>query len=198
MNGAGRPMAQGRSCRLALALRFSLAAAMLLGITAAIFAARSGSAMANVAADAPRLLAPAAPVAQDQITDQIVRFAMNALLVPLLDDHEPPQWTDVALQHFCGPGTRVEINGHPLVPGTAIPAGAFVVRWHIDQCWPLDYAAFELSGSVELLVFHEDTGLSAIVSAQRLRIATTKGSGHLGAPFAAMMALGGAGSLQAP
>lgn len=43
MNGAGRPMAQGRSCRLALALRFSLAAAMLLGITAAIFAARSVS-----------------------------------------------------------------------------------------------------------------------------------------------------------
>lgn len=42
-------------------------------------------------------------------------------------DALPPQWTDVALQHFCGPGTRVEINGHPLVPGTAIPAGAFVV-----------------------------------------------------------------------
>lgn len=42
-------------------------------------------------------------------------------------DALPPQWTDVALQHFCGPGTRVEVNGHPLVPGTAIPAGAFVV-----------------------------------------------------------------------
>ena len=129
MNGAGRPMAPGRSCRLALALRFSLAAAMLLCITAAIFAARSGSAMANVAEDAPRLLTPAAPVAQDPITGQFVRFAMNALLVPLLDDHEPPQRTDVALQHFCGPGTRVEINGHPLLPGTWRPRSSAACRY---------------------------------------------------------------------
>lgn len=70
-------------------------------------------------------------------------------------------------------------------------ATACTVRWYTDQCWPLDYSAFELSGVVDLVVHHEDTGLSSIVSAQRLRIATTKGSGSLAAPFAAAMALGG-------
>ena len=92
------------------------------------------------------------------ITSQFQRRALNALLVPLLDDDEPPQWTEVALRFFCGPDTRVRINGQPLVPGITIPATAFTVRWNFDRCWPLDYASSELSGVVDLGVFHEDAG----------------------------------------
>jgi hypothetical protein len=191
-NDATQPMTPERRGWRALALRYAIAAAMLLGTAAAIFATREGPVIPSVAKNAPIQLASAAPVEQEPITGQFVRFALNALLVPLLDDHKPPQWTDVALHHFCGPRTYVEVNGLPLVPATIIPAGAFHVRWYIDQCWPLGYSAFELSGTVDLLVSHEDAGLSAIVNAQGLRIAAAKGAARLSAPFPATMALGGA------
>lgn len=182
-----------RSAHRKVVLRCSVAAVALLGIATAIFAARDGLVVSSAASPVLPLRTALAPIAEDPITGQFSRRALNALLVTLLDDHDPPQWSDLALSHSCGPATRVEVNGQPLVPGATIPANAFTVRWHIDQCWPLDYAAFELSGSVDLLVFHEDTGLSAIVSAQHLRISTAKGSGQLSAPFAASMAIGESG-----
>lgn len=122
-------------------------------------------------------------------TAMFTRFALNALLVPLLDDSEPAQWTDVALAHFCGPATRVTVDGRPLMPGAEVPARSFMLRWQIDQCWPMDYASFELSGTVDLHVFHEDGSLSAVVDATRLRVAGPRGSGRPAAPFAAWMAL---------
>jgi hypothetical protein len=117
------------------------------------------------------------------------RFALNALLVPLLDDDEPPRWTDVALNSFCGPATRVEIDGKPLVPGVRIPATAFAVRWDMDSCKPLCRSSVELSGVVELLVFHEDNGLSAVVTADRLMVSSAAGTSRLEARFGASMLL---------
>lgn len=187
-----------RIARHKLVIRGAVAATALLGIATGLYAARGAMVTAGVAAPAYGMRPALEAGAADPITGPFSRFALNALLVPLLDDNDPPQWTDVALHHFCGPATRVEINGQPLVPGTAVPATAFTVRWHIDQCWPLDYGAFELSGHVDLLVFHEDTGLSAVVSAQRLRISTAKGSGQMSAPFAASMATGVSGLQQGP
>lgn len=172
-----------------LAMRYAVATATLLGITVAGLAARSELAEDRVAAPFPAPHAMPGPHLQHPITGQFQRHALNALLVPLLDDDEPPRWTDVALRYFCGPATRVEIDGQPLVPGVVIPATPFTVRWHIDQCWPLAYDAFELSGSVDLRVQQEGSGLSAIVSAQRLRIATAKGSSSVGAPFAATISM---------
>jgi hypothetical protein len=125
----------------------------------------------------------------DAAKREFSRFALNALLVPLLDDSEPPRWTDVALRHFCGPQTHVEIDGVPLVPDTTIPASAFTVHWTIDRCWPLNYSAVELSGAVELQVFHEDRGLGAIVNAQRLRVLGARGASRFDVPFAAAMQL---------
>jgi len=93
------------------------------------------------------------------------------------------------VNHFCGPATQVEIDGKPLVPGARIPATAFTVRWNIDHCRPLDFASVELSGIVELQVFHEDTGLSAIVSAERLTVASEKRTSRFDAPFTASMSL---------
>lgn len=137
---------------------------------------------------------PASQVAVTRPVDEAAikrlrSFALNAFLVTLIDDHEPPHWTDVALHYFCGPETRVEVDGKPMVPGAPVPATAFTVRWTMDQCWPLDADAFDASGVVELLVFHEDTGLSAIVDAGQLQIRGTKGSYLPSAPFPASMSL---------
>jgi hypothetical protein len=167
----------------------SAVAVMLVGTTLGLVAAREGvTAVPNVP-PVPQAHAVPITAADGAAKREFSRFTLNALLVPLLDDSEPPRWTDVALRHFCGPQTRVEIDGRPLVPGMTIPATAFTVRWTIDQCWPLDYSAFELSGAVELQVFHEDTGLSAIVSAQGLRVLGTRGASRFDRPFAAAMQL---------
>jgi hypothetical protein len=175
--------------RRKLMLACAGAAFALASNTIGFSAARGGFAAAGVAAPAPQAQAVVAPRVESPITGQFTRFALNALLVPLFDDHVRPHWTDAGIHHFCGPTTRVEVNGSPLLPGAGIPATAFTVRWHIDQCWPLGYADFELSGSVELQVFHEDDGLSAIVDARRLRVSTSKGSSHVAAPFTASLSL---------
>jgi len=176
-----------RSVRLRLGA--SATAALLVGTTLWLVVAPEG--VTAVPATAPALHAHSlAIVASDDATKrEFSRFSLNALLVPLLDDSEPPRWTDVALRHFCGPQTHVEIDGRPLVPGTTIPATAFTVHWTIDRCWPLDYSAVELSGAVKLQVFHEDSGLSAIVDAQRLRVLGARGASRFDVPFAVAMQL---------
>lgn len=167
--------------------RLSVAVVALATVCLGVFSATEGFTAVGLTVPAPNAPVVAAVGSDDPITGDFSRFALNALLVPLLDDAEPPRWTDVGLNLFCGPATRVEVNGKPLVPGTQIPATAFTVRWHMDQCFPMDYSAVELSGTVELLVFHEDTGLSAVVSADRLRVSSAKGTSRLSAPFAASM-----------
>lgn len=118
----------------------------------------------------------------------LYRFALNALLVPLLDDTEPPEWTDTVIELTCAPGTKVMVDGEPLMPGKPIPATAFTVVWNMDLCAPLGNAV-ELSGSVELTVFHEDTGLSAIVVPERLQVESHRGRTWLHGPFAAETSL---------
>ena len=107
-------------------------------------------------------------------------FASNALLATLMDDDEPPRWTDVALQHFCGPATRVEVDGRPLTPGARVPPIAFHVRWVIDECWPFGFDGPGLSGTAELQVFHDDNGLSAIVDARKLAVHGAADTGLIG------------------
>ena len=132
----------------------------------------------------------AMPVADDVMPDapmpiDLYRFALNALLVPLIDDAVPPRWTDVAMDFFCDPGTTVMIDGKPMVPGDLVPAKAFKVRWDMSRCTPLGPQSVELSGGVELVVFHEDTGLSAMVIPDRLRVDSHLGRVVLRGPFAA-------------
>jgi hypothetical protein len=129
----------------------------------------------------------ASPAVGGDVRTDFSRFALNALLVTLIDDDEPPRWSDVALNHICGPATHVEVDGLPLVHGSRLPAGAFIVRWSMDQCTALE--AFELQGRVELLVFHEDTGLSAVVTPDELIVSSTMGSSRMRAPFASSMSL---------
>ena len=174
-----------------------LAAVALPAIAMGFFAARDGLAAARGQASLTQV-AVALPAVDDPITGHFSRFALNVLLVPLLDDDVPSRWTDVGINYFCGPATRVDVDGKPLVPGASIPATAFTVRWRIDQCWPLPYDALELSGVVELQVFHDDDGLSAIVDAHQLRISTPKGSRSVSTPFVASMLLGAAPDAPSP
>lgn len=180
------------------ALQCAVASLVLLGTTTGLLASLKDPRAAEGPEPSPGSATATAAAADDLVTDEFRRWALNALLVPLLDDRQPPHWTDVALRYFCGPGTRVEIDGQPMVPGTALPATAFSIRWHADECWPLGHDALELSGRVDLRVSHEDQGLSAIVDARRLRIATARGSGRLDAAFTAWMSVAAASPGHSP
>jgi hypothetical protein len=125
----------------------------------------------------------------DPATAALEPFALNALLAPLLDDDEPPRWTDAALHSTCGPATAVAVDGKPMVDGARIPATAFTVRWKMDRCNPFGDSSIELSGIVDLLVFHEDTGLSAAVDARRLKVWSAAGRHHVETAFGASMSL---------
>lgn len=117
------------------------------------------------------------------------RRALNALLVPLMDDDEPPRWTDTWMNFECGPATTVTVDGKPFIARKRIPPVAFTVRWDMDGCTPLGQESMELFGSVDLLVFHEDDGLSAIVMPTRLKVASHLGETQLHGSFTAQMSL---------
>ncbi len=118
-----------------------------------------------------------------------LRLALNAFLVPLMDEDEPPRWTDNWMNFECGPATKVMVDGKPLIARKRIPPVAFSVHWDMDGCTPLGQAAMELSGGVDLLVFHEDEGLSAIVTPTRFRVDSYLGQASLQGPFTAEMSL---------
>lgn len=171
-------------------LYVGLAVALLVAVTAAGQSGGGPPAASRLDAPDSALQPLPARVARDTLaTDLVSRFALNALLATLIDDATPPRWTDVAIHHFCGPATRVEIDGKPLVAGGRVPATAFTVRWSMDECWPFDFATVTLSGIVDLLVFHEENGLSAVVSADRMTISGVTGAGQLRVPFPASLSL---------
>lgn len=116
-------------------------------------------------------------------------FALNALLAPLIDESLPERWTDVGLDVLCDPGTRVLVDGQPMVAGSPVPAVAFTVRWDIGQCQPLG-ANITLSGRVDLLVTHDSGGMSAVVVPDGLRMHTPEGRFSLRGPFTANLSFG--------
>jgi hypothetical protein len=173
-------------------VRLGAAAIVLVAVAVGFFIMKQTPVAAKAARTAGPQPASARAVDDSMAADLVARFALNALIAPLLDDDVPPRWTDIGLKHYCGPATRVEVDGKPMVPGSRLPATAFTMRWHLDQCWPFDTATTELSGSVELLVFHEDTGLSAVVIPERLVIGGATTSNRLSQPFAAVLSLASA------
>ena len=109
--------------------------------------------------------ADAASAVSDEPVESLRRHALNALLVPLLDDGAPPRWVDPATTMNCDPGSVVLVDGRPLVPGERIPPRSFSLRWHLVDCRPLS-STESFDGDVLLQVFHEDEGYSAIVEPQ--------------------------------
>lgn len=170
------------------------ATALLLGLTIATVSAKhppKTSPVPKLALMAPERLKA---TAQDAMPDapmpiDLYRFALNALLVPLMDDADPPRWTEATIDFNCGPGTSVTVDGAPLVAGKVIPAKAFTVRWDMDHCAPMGPESVALSGRVELVVFHEDAGLSAMVMPDRLRVDSHMGRAWLHGPFTAETSL---------
>jgi hypothetical protein len=144
--------------------RWALPAALLL-VVAFVLMPRPPHAQASVV--------PVTPSAWQErdIEHQLERFALNALLVPLLDDTEhPPRWSDPAASMGCAEVSRVGIDGHPLDPGTEMSGRGFSVQWHLDDCVPFGVEGPALSGLAELEVFRENEGLSAIVRLLDLRV----------------------------
>jgi hypothetical protein len=112
------------------------------------------------------LAAAAAPLAHAADAEPLaLRFALNAFLVPALDDDADalPRWVDPRPVARCGPATDVRVDGRPLVVGAAVPATAFVIAWRADDCRPFGAAGPAYSGDVRLTVFHDEQGMSAVV-----------------------------------
>jgi hypothetical protein len=141
-----------------------------------------GAAALGLVAQAPRgahaLPAPAndritAPIDHEvaaEIERDMRRFALNALLVPVLDTDDPPRWQDPSLAMACGAGTRVLVDGLPLEPRAAAASSAFTLQWSMDGCLPFGLGGPEMSGRADLVVFRNDDGLSAIVQMTDLQV----------------------------
>ena len=114
-------------------------------------------------------------------------FALNALLIPLLDDGASPSWLDpfittaVSLAIDCE-AARVSIDGRPLVPSAPVPARAFTLRWSMDRCVILN-GRTSLTGDVELLVFHDGDRYTARVRPIDLHVLSDAGNEVMNRPF---------------
>jgi hypothetical protein len=140
----------------------------------------------------------AAPLGSAQVGDlpdnpaiaDFKAFALNALLIPLLDDAVPPRWLDpftttsTSLAIDCI-GATVTVDGKPIVPNTPVPSKAFTLRWRLNGCALLNSAVATLTGDVELLVFHDGDHYSASVRPDALQVVWLNGSASLNERFAA-------------
>jgi len=115
-------------------------------------------------------------------------FALNALLIPVLDDDVPSRWTEPFALMSCI-SSALAIDGKPVVPGSRVPATSFSMRWSLNQCTALG-EAFVMSGTVDLLVFHDGDSYSAVVQPTNLRLDSSSGSAVLTEAFAASTPLG--------
>jgi hypothetical protein len=148
----------------------TLAAAAVLAIGAAL----AGVVVAGLPGAAEREPPPRSP--EHPQRRQFRQFVLNALLVPLMDDAEPPRWTTAALPFVCGRGARVSVDGRPLENGAPVPQPPFALRWEADRCTPLGAGAVRMDGTVDLLVRREGAYLTAAVDARALRLTTSEGA----------------------
>jgi hypothetical protein len=116
------------------------------------------------------------------------RFILNALLVPALDgDAVPLRWVDPRPALRCGPDAMVRVNGAPLVAGALVPDAPFEVEWQADGCRPFGARGPRFEGRVQLTVFREDWGFSAMVKPARLRVTFAGNKSMLIQPGAASL-----------
>lgn len=120
----------------------------------------------------------------EQATADFKQFALNALLVPLLDEDVPARYADPSRSVDCAEG-NVTVDGARVDIGAPMPH-VFTVRWWMDRCFPLG-VPLELSGDVELGVRREGDSYSAIVRPEGLRVRSKFGVEVLAEPFAARL-----------
>lgn len=111
---------------------------------------------------------------RDETLQTFQRFAVNALVLPLIDDTVPPRWSKHALNWICDGRGKVNIDGAPLREGEPVPA-SFSVRWDLERCAPFDGADLFIFGEVELVVSYDGAELRAQIIAPNLWLETPSG-----------------------
>lgn len=133
--------ARPRACRHTrrVGRRRTLAAALATAVTvgacgrpAPMATPPRGTAVAPVVRAVPVDVADT-PTEQDPYS----RWLAHALLVPLLDDAEPPRWRDPVTWADCDPATQVLLDGGPLPIGAPVPDRPFTLHWRAIACRPL-------------------------------------------------------------
>ncbi len=99
------------------------------------------------------------------------RFAFNGLVLPLVDDAEPPRWSRHAIDWICDGRGDVKVNGEPLVDGALVPT-MFTVRWKLESCAPLPGADLLIDGEISFGASRDDTGLRAHIVKHTLKAET--------------------------
>lgn len=173
-----------RVLRLAVAILALPAAALPL-----VALVRAPSFTPLEATDASAAPNAAAARADAEVSVLFQRYALNALLVPALDEAEHPAlWADPERTMPCADTpAQAWVDGRPLQAGREQSGRAFTLRWQLQDCWPLGMEGPHLSGSAELDVFRDDDGLTAIVRLQDLTVHARGRSVHLSRHFAARM-----------
>jgi hypothetical protein len=98
------------------------------------------------------------------------QFLLNAFLLPALEQGAVPlRWFEPRPALHCGPNTTVQVNGKPLVAGTAVPVQPFELAWHAQDCRPFGIDGPRFNGGIKLTVYREDWGFSAGIVPEGLR-----------------------------
>ncbi len=141
--------------------------------------------------DAATPLLPATslrPVRQSQAARDLQTFALNVLLLPLLDDDQPSRWADPSMAFDCD-AADVRIDGRRPDVGAPVPPEAFTVRWTLRGCEPLD-SYVQVSGDVELRVEPVAGGYRARVRPLGLQVTSSAGVETLSEAFDARLSVG--------
>lgn len=131
--------------------------------------------------------APTSDEGESRAARNFSAFALNALLVPLLDPElrSPNRWADPSFTLACLDAS-VTIDGKQLEIGAPVP-GRFTVRWRLDRCTPLG-PNLELSGQVTLQVEADGTGHVARVVPEDLTARSAEGVDRITRAFTARLA----------
>jgi len=118
------------------------------------------------------------------------KFALNALLVPLLDDDNPPRWAPATELMPCIAAARVSLDGKPLPAGERVPSGSFVLHWQLAHCAPLGEAYFSLRGKLTMQIDAQPKRITALIVPDDLVVIAADGRRHPATrPFTATLAL---------
>ncbi len=124
------------------------------------------------------------------MVSEFTKFALNALLLPLLDDEVPARWADPSISVDCH-DARVTVDGNQLDVGSPV-SDASTVHWHVKSCTPMGQV-IELSGDVALRVETSIDGYSASVNPAGLLVRMASGAHTLNEPFSTLLAVDGRG-----
>lgn len=114
---------------------------------------------------------PPAVAASAVLAPRLQTFAVNAFVVPVLDDSDEPRFTDLHRTTLCAEQTEVKVNGQPVIAGDLVPPGAFVLHWDLALYCPFGSAGPQVDGRIEVLVFRDDeAGLQVILRPESLTV----------------------------